>query len=571
MPTDIEVDTPGGKRMRTEEDDTDMEEVSGSSGGGASSGGAPVGVGRGVKGMPFISCYGPLKRLNNHTKHYTKKFYIKIYANNWIIGKLGSGTALTGYQTVIPWHALCMYLSPDEYLEIIRESSHATLDEVGFEMKFKAVRTPFGVNNTETGEANGNLQFELKRWDGLERIVPFEIMDVDETGTQNEYVTNAELIQRLYGIDSFYSLQSAIKPAQLPATMQERSFSWRPVWRFENDHASAPEVGPHQINPNLAISSIPIGEYEHESFNTNMAKMDEGFCFNKVYKPKSNLLCQARSAFGGNRTSDSVVGRTLIKQRPTFVEIAHTSPVVSSPQYSLLMPSVALTLTKTKFFTPDDNLSEPREVQSSTGGTNPWVPSQNQSVKEKMSGYFTAATDGVTNATLANGSTIQDVGYGYAEAMDYYTYAHVENYHTWNAGHDQPLQKLESMLIGAVPKTNRDGSIVNATFEFEVSTYCRVSTKNAHANYYQLAKNIRPGEGALNNDGTSYSGTSDLSSYMRNIDNTKIWGNQWQTSEGIPALKGRWTWDKSYGHCGLMNFMNLPATAPASNVQALNK
>lgn len=115
--------------------------VESSSSGGAGDGGNGNGGSRG--GNHIFNPMRPMKLENKWTKHYTKSFYVKIYANDWIPyqGQTANEHNIIGFMTVIPWQALCMYLSPNEYLDIVRNNAYCKIGQSNFQLEFKAVST----------------------------------------------------------------------------------------------------------------------------------------------------------------------------------------------------------------------------------------------------------------------------------------------------------------------------------------------------------------------------------------------------------------------------------------------
>lgn len=552
------------QRMESNTEEMEVEAQSASTSAGNSSGGG----GQKSKGSPLFPIGRPLKTLNKNIHHYTKKFYFKIYANDWIHK---AGAILIGFQTVIPWHCLCMYLSPDEYLDIIRISSYAKLKETNFELKLKAVRTPFDANSTDKAQANGNLEFEIKRWDGLEQMLPFQVVDVDPDETSHNYFTKAELIQRLYGISDFYTpAASQLTISKLPATMRERGLSWRPKWDFYATINNG--NGPLYTNLLSKISALPIGEFETDSVNTNICKMSEGYCFNKSYKPKNGIIHMSPSAF--NRDTK---GSTRINIKTRMENTTNNSDNIS-PIYQALYPQASappsgavtdVTFTTKKYPEP----FQPAIYNEYFGETGKYniVPATgdrttlfNPALKDLWDLTGSAAQDVVTNITVTKAPTESNpkaaqtskdnLLFGSNQSMNYYTVADIENYSIFTSRNDPPIHHLPSMLIGAIPKTNIDDSIVNATFEFECTTHCCVEMDVAHPTYYQLANNLLADEGAVNWAGEALPANTNMNNYSDN----QIYGSTWMHNETDVALRDPKFWTKSYGYGAKPLFLNYP-------------
>lgn len=535
------------KRPRMEENAASSAgEVSSSTSGEASGGNAGAGA-------PIFAPGKPLKLVNTHTKTFTKKFYFKIYANDWIIDQTAARTNITHFGTIIPYHALCMYLSPQEYMEIVRGSHYAKVDTASLELKFKAIRTPFDANSTDAAEANGNLQFEIQRWDGLEHMLPFQTVDLEGRGTSDvtPRVSYLELITRLYGRSAFANPKANFK---WPATMRERGLSWRPQWRFDAraENITNPKVGMYR-EINQYISSLPVGEYISDSMNTNMAKMSDGYCFNKTYKPTNGLLAIASSAVN---TQYVDYGRTRVNVKTRFQDSINNDKqiVIGDLQYkSLFGQSEEKTLAIPNFdgmrsrqtknvgtiglpqqpalANPGQELAQIRFSNLNGTGTNtaPW--------DENLPRNLVLQPNGVGNG--------DDFGFGYNNEMAYYSVANLENYDFFGPSHDPPVKHMPSMIIGIVPKTNSDDTIVKATAEFECTTSITISCEDTHPTYVQCA---------FSNGWDGYG-----QGYVDDFFNTqRLYGGRWQHNEKEVSLRDNKYWAGDYGLAGKPVFRDYP-------------
>lgn len=536
------------KRQRM--DDSEVTSTSGEAGGsGAGTGGSGSDGGGAAAGAPIFSPGRPLKSINSHTKTFTKKFYFKIYANDWIRTINGTtGVTITHFATIIPYQALCMYISPQEYMEIVRGSHYCKVDSSSLELKFKAIRTPFDANSTDAAEANGNLQFEIQRWDGLEHMLPFQIVDLEGRGdgTVTPRTSYAELITRLYGTHAF-ATQDAAANYKWPATMRERGLSWRPRWSFDAraPNQTTPSAGMYRAI-NKYISSLPVGEYITDSMNTNVAKMSEGYCFNKTYKPSNGIM-----SFNSSAVNTSYVdnGRTRINTKIRFTDtITNTAaPVVGTSQYTSLFgggggaggTDTVLDLNgqtcRTISGTPNNLVQAPNAAATANQVFN---STQNPPVKTFL-----------TPPAANQGATGDDYGFGYNNEMQYYTTANLENYTFFNPSRDPPVKHMPSMMIGIVPKTNSDESIVNATAEFECTTSITVTCEDTHPTYMNCAYG-----GGYDGYPTGYIDTS----FTNNI----LFGGRWQHNEKEVSLRDNKYWTGDYGLAGKPIFREYPGNAP---------
>lgn len=559
-------------------------EASGGGSGHSSGAGGGGGDGAGAKGMPMFP-ERPLKLTNKTSLHFTKKFYFKIYANDWIYTAVTGGADITGFMTVIPWQALCMYISPNEYLDIIRQSNYAKIVQAGLQLKFKAVRTPFDANASDVAEANGNLQFEIARWDGLEQMMPFKVATVplDPAQPAQLYTTYQELINRLYGSEAIYEEEQA-----WPATMRERGIEGRPVWNFRGD--SYPNgSGTMYRNMNRAISSLPIGEYCTDTINSNVSKMGEGYCFNKSYKPKNGVITMAPSAY--NRFNNAG-GRTRINQ-PVRHSDTNTQPTAnSSPQYEALYPtfndagtvisSITTTTAPKVWFDPgvdhvsgnDGNNSlltarNPTDDSGNDDGSRYKLrtrifsdtgPKANQNFawywETETPGHFVisdviATLDATTVNNVAEVEQTDQYGYGYQNDMGYYSIANLENYSMFTSRNQPPLHHMPSMMIGAIPKTTKDpGQIVNATLEFECTTMIQVDVQNVHPTY-------------MNNSYLPFDDVDISAGWADSRFATQdLYGGRWQHNETDVLLYDNKHWNRSYGLAAKPLFETIPAAAP---------
>lgn len=534
--------------------------------GAGTTGGLPGGTGRGNAIFPSGV---PLKGINHHTKTFTKKFYFKIYANDWMrVVRQPAGVDIVHFGTYIPYQALCMYLSPQEYMEIVRGSHFCKVQEARFELRFKAIRTPFDANSTDAAEANGNLQFEIQRWDGLEHMLPFQALDYEGRGqaTVTGRATYLELITRLYGAQAFG--KAGVDPGgfRWPATMRERGLSWRPTWSFPTGgaDATAPANGMYR-NINRFISSLPVGEYITDSMNTNAAKMSEGYCFNKIYRPRNGVLSFASSAVAP-QTLFPAAGKTRINTKMRLrdrVMNQTADPVTGDLQYETLFGNAAGGAQPTD--TVLDLTDTGVKVGNPSAGTT-FIPyattgEQRQNTLPRNISRFFAAAPGedynrdptqktfVTPSATPLNATGDGYGYGYNNQMYYYSTANLENYDFFSPSHDPPVHHMPSMIIGIVPKTNSDESIVNATAEFECTTSITIKCEDTHPTYMQCAY-------ANGQDGYGPGYVDDL------FNDRNFYGGRWQHNEKEVSLRDNKYWIGDYGLAGKPLFRDYPLTDP---------
>lgn len=505
-------------------------------GGAAVASGSGGGGGGAGAGAPLFPPGRPLKGINKHTKTFTKKFYFKIYANDWLVNTVGtspsSQTAITHFATYIPYQALCMYLSPQEYMEIVRGSHYCKVRDAKFELKFKAIRTPFDANSTDAAEANGNLQFEIQRWDGLETMLPFQTLDFE--GRSSAVVTPrtdyTELITRLYGKKAF-SHADAVEDNVWPATMRERGLSWRPTWIFPEGGFQQTSSGPMYRTINQYISSLPVGEYVTDSMNTNMAKTSDGYCFNKVVKPKNGLISFASSAASTTPAGEQGRRHTRINTKIRFqdtVMLQTSNPKVGSAQYESLFGGGDATPLKVVTDTLPGFAHEGSTTGTQVRILSPGTLADNNSRPIdfwRQDGNYGQAVAYDANA----GSSDDSYGFGYNNGpMNYYSVANLENYTMFSSRNDPPIHHMESMCIGIVPKTNSDNSIVKATAEFECTTSITIDCEDTHPTYIQCA----------------YANGSYVDNYFTD---PVLYGGRWQHNELDVCLKDNKYWNGDYG------------------------
>lgn len=574
--------------------------ASGGGGGGNSSSGGGGALGGNHMFPPKM----PLKHMNKYTKTFTKHFYFKIYANDWSVTPDATGTRVQGFMTYIPYQALCMYLAPEEYMKLVRDSNYCKIKEAKCQVEFKAVRTPFMANSTDTAEANGNLQFEIQRFDGLEKMLPFQVNDVPgRNGNPISAKSYAELIQRLYGYTAFGRLPTAAATARLPATMRERGLSWRPSWQFSFGNATQNTgTGSTYRDINKEISSLPIGEYITDRLNTNQCKMGEGYCFNKVIRPKNGIISSASSAFSTARQEPAATTRINMKQRMRDPAPLTANPLPNDPQYAAIYPIVnsnttGLTLSggftagallplatsetpivsKNKYNFGPGSSSDPvyafatNGPEPGPGTTTPMSFSATWDVGGAPVGNF--ATDATTVAgSLTDTTTTDNFGYGYNNDMAWYALADLENYSMFTSRNEIPIHHMPSFMIGAVPKTNMDNSIVNATMEFEVTTAIEIECSDLDPTYINCAYDVlgesiaAPYTAATRNPAQSWI-DSGFAPATGDPNNGRLFGGKWQHNELDVMLRDPKFWNNQYGRAGKPLFELIPnATPNLSNV-----
>lgn len=537
----------------------------GSAGGAASSGSSGGGGGAG-RGAPIFPPGRPLKGINTHQKTFTKKFYFKIYANDW--QRIVSGTSpnrsqnIVHFGTYIPWQALCMYMSPQEYMETVRGSHYCKIKQSAFELKFKAIRTPFDANSTDAAEANGNLQFEIQRWDGLEMMLPFQPLDFEGRGQTDitPRSTYAELITRLYGTEAFSSNFAPVGDNfKWPATMRERGLSWRPVWNFSEGGFDQTGFGSMYRTINEYISALPVGEYVTDSVNTNVAKTSEGYCFNKTYKPKNGIIAFASSAACTKTASGDNTGRTRINTKIRFEDQVMNQPAnpkLGALQYATLFGEEATIVTGTMLDTDNINAlaggtpNSKQECGSAVAADGPYgrVKFNRDLPGNSDVGVWTGPRIPYVKS-IADKSSYDDYGFGYNNDMAYYTTANLENYTVFTSNNDPPIHHMESLIIGVVPKVNADGSIVKATLEFECNTSITVDCQDTHPTYVQCAY-------SLGADGFPR-GYID-----RNFNDQRLYAGKWQHNEMDVALRDNKYWMGDYGLAAKPLFRAYPLSDP---------
>lgn len=531
-----------------------------------------------TRGQPIHRAPRGLKGLDKYKRHFTKKFYMKTYANDWTIQADAQGANIIGFMNVIPYEALCMYISPDEYLCLIRDNHYCKIADTGFEMRLKAVRTPFDANATDMAEANGNLNFEVKRFDGLETLLPFNRVDHDfGASTYNVRKSYAELITRLYGRGGLAHIATGSTfTGQLPATMRERGLSYFPVWRFNNlqnavptnvDNPTTHDNYTPYIPLSSMIASLPVGEFETDSINTGMIRATEGYCFNKEYKPKNGIIMMAPSAWEASDPYNTAAGPRSIfinqpvleKYNPGGGNLGGEIESTWSAQFYSLYPSIVggATVNVVKSSSRATNEANP------DGNTSISCPALNEAIpnpRHTLAQYFATGNPDPPTADVVTSVSLnpQFHGYGYAQHMRYYTIANIENYTCWTSRNQNPLHHMTSMAIGAIPKTNKNETIVNATFEWEITTSCTVECETSHVTYINNALNIYANDGALNFNGAEQPANTIMDGSGLNLEDYGALNfNHNETDVGLAYPK---SWTGSYGIAAKPNFVDIDTT-----------
>lgn len=450
-------------------------------------------------GAPIYPVSRPFKGMNKTTVHFTKTFQFKIYNSDWqLIADDNGGVNLRGFMNTIPWDRLCMYLSPDEYQSVIKDCHYAKLVETGFQMCYLTTRTPFLANATDPAPANGNLDFSLVRWDGLEQMMPFTEWDYTEAGqTPIIRLSSQELIGRLYGI----ALSQLNDANSLGATMQQRGISTYPRWRFQSQAtmtANGPSsaLTPHGSLNNL-VATLPVFEYKTDQISTLAQK---NYCFNKTHKPKNGVLGFAPSIF--TDTYRTPLGFAQINSKvPLSDSGLRTSNAVANndPQFAQAFNNgAAPTVTVLRAD------AKPRGTIQEGGANTPWwlmtsdTPQAAGSAKPaklwirtpagSTNAFFEGAENVVEVSAASNGTVPPTFGYGSLDTMKYYSVARIENYSLHTSRNDPPIHHLPSMMIGAIPKRNLDNTFIEGIHEFEIKTHCTVTLDSCHPLYYNLAQ-----------------------------------------------------------------------------------
>lgn len=592
--------------------------------GGSGGGNDPAVEGRNSR---IFHPHKPMKLMNKGHLTFTKCFKFKIYAQDWeSFGTPNSATDPVGimaYMTVVPWQALCFYLAPNEYLDVVRNNSYAKIKHADFEMEFKTVRTPFDANSVDAAEANGNLQFELQRYDGLEQMMPFAVADVaypfQGANSVSFNQTYQELIERLYGV-SFGA--NGVVGKTWPATMRERGLTWRPVWQFQgppNGGGTAPSVGMYRAVNNF-ISCLPIGEYQTDCLNTNQVKMGEGYVFKQQYSPKNGILTMSSSAYNSNNPFQA--GLTRINQPTRLADnIQQEAPNQCATQYYALYPRGNTTeqqfitnLGQTNIEVVEAVNVEPVDVVSynlfqnqpdvgpqartatydtftNSSGSNQWPCQTLESIPGKEGKFpfgnnwieadatyspapgalkvttntFTSApktqvvetiTPVTSSAIVADTLQNDQFGYGYNNELGYYSTANLENHMSFTSRNQPPIHHMPSMMIGAEPKTNKDNSIVNATFEFVVKTRITIETNHVHPTYNNMSYNV------LNEQGYTIGWQDPAFAALSDPAGT-VYGGKWHHNETDVLLNDENKfWNHSYGLAAKPLFTTLPCNTP---------
>lgn len=548
--------------------------------------------GVGNRGKEIIPMHMPIKARHSTLKTFTKHFYFKIYANDWLVVTQPSGTTVTGWMNYIPYQALAMYLSPGEYMKLVRNTGWAEIKDAKFQLEYKAVRTPFDANNTDAAEANGNLQFEIQRFDGLEKMLPFDTVDVPlSPGEPVQYNSYVELIQRLYGVTGFARYSTGGVP--LPATMRERGLTWRPSWGFNFNVDDNLGYGDMYRDFNKSISSLPIGEFVTERLNTNQVKMGEGYCFNKTYKPKNGLITAATSGRATSTQTPGDYARINGPIRYKGLTADMQAGAQDATQWQAIYPDIEIAVTTAEVSGVGDltqlqsisinNLTASQPATYSQGVaasrpqidplTNPVVfdggpqPTANGAIWEDARTQGWPPIQVIDGASLV-GNGNDRLGYGYNNAMAYYTIADLENYSEYPDYKAPPITRMESFCIGAVPKTTKQNTTVAATLEFECSTEITVECFESDHTYFNCAYSIYDSDGGVGPDGSSaLPGAQYIDSFFRpsatDPQNGFLYGGKWQQQEHTSVLRDPKKWAIGrYGAYAKPLFNDLTAELP---------
>lgn len=353
-------------------------------------------------GMPMFPD-GVFTGPNKTTKIFTKTFYLKIYANGlteYIDSTTGARRVL-GWQTVIPYQALSSYMTAEEYLSIIRDGSYGKIKWAGFQLEFQDIRTPFGTNVATVAEANGNLQFELQEFHGIERFMPFETVETDYSDSPNPITITPfnsfeNWIKKLYGDQPFSQDETPRTKRQWPAEMYQRGLDMRPLWQFSPPADKKLTGTGTMLRPyNAHVTSLPFGKWVSRRVNTNTGKVT-GVYFNKVYKPKNGIISAASSIYDVGSEHLNKDRFTRINQPIRMNDINSRNPVPyndpSKPQYTsdwfpttvqvvtslipILEPTVKITnITYDNVWTSDDG-SYPTDAMVNCATNNDGTSSQ---------------------------------------------------------------------------------------------------------------------------------------------------------------------------------------------------
>lgn len=513
----------------------------------------------------------PYKFKNVSTRMYTKNFYMKLYSEDWIRQTTADGGNIIGFMNVIPYQALCMYLSPNEYQDIQKCSQFAKIEECTFEVKVISLRTPFFANSTDVVEANGNLRFCIQRWDNLEKMLPFRVVDVDESGTVTEQKTYAELINRLYG--SSHS-QTPIIDKKWPAAERERSLSHRPLWKFKKNPVYNDVMrGWIEFPINAYISTLPVGEYK--TAQALVSAHDPEVVFTRNYRPKNGLITMAPSAFSDFR--ENVFSQINLKER--FATTGTNPTKNTDPQFKTFDRSITLSggfsivVTRERIFNTERvrSINFPATIAQGTNYAHMACKVDKNQVPIEVLKFTEVWDDGEPDPmTIVNDvkatdkgavNSVDDVGYNYGTAMAYYTVADIENYAMLTSRNEFPVHHMSSFALGIRPKTNRDDTIVKCTVEVEITTTCKVSLEHCNLTYSNLAY-------VPVADGSDFP-VGFMDKMVKNIDvddeqiYKDIYARRWQHNETDVSLNDNSKyWDKSYGLASKMQFTKLPATTP---------
>nr|WQF02844.1 MAG: structural protein [Bee densovirus 1] len=594
-------------------------------GGGGFSSGASGGGQQEDGGMPLFP-EGRFTGPNRQTKIFTKVFYLKIYANGLLetISEDGQRRVL-GWQTVIPYQALSSYMTAEEYLSCIREGSYGKIKEARFQLEFQDIRTPFGANTTDTAEANGNLQFEIQEFRGLEEMMPFQTVITDFPTTDDTKLKSFDnfgpWIKKLYGDQPFSQDIEPRTKTQWPAEMYQRGLDMRPLWQFSPAGTGFKEPGTGILfrDYNQHVTSLPFGKYVTRRVNTNVSKVN-GVYFNQIYKPKNGLITAAPTVYDLKREQKKVGRYTRINQPqrmsdkksindtpyqdPSQVQYAtdwlsQLVQVVTDVQPTISQINGINSVNNTNIWEADgrarrgmatcsyvDDETErrmfvagvptdtaPPTCSSANLATHyyrgPEVGSDNPGLRDI---YDIAARTVVSSVTQNQYNVVSalnetkgpvnevfndSVGYGYANDIDYYTRATLENYSVWTSRNQPPIHAMPSWMIGIVPKTigpkGGQDDIVNATATFLCKTAIEIELEDAPC----VTTNF-----AFDYDAGRYMDPIIDLARTQNEIGRYLYGGKWRHNERDVFIREPKLWAMDYARAAKMGFVDYPKTQP---------
>lgn len=368
------------------------------------------------KGMPLLGPENHHDYLTNTSRVFTKTFQFYIINQNWQTFQMPDkrATPLQFNTRVIPyfvfmWDLIMWYLSPTEYIDMIRTGRYSKIVASVFQIDYCSHMQTFTTNQADaTTAGNGNLS-HIRVFRDFNQRKAFTVLDITNGKPELEE-GHSKLRNKLYGTQKF--LNTSTGTQDIAAVDGPRQYTHLPAMMTQADQSDL------LLEQN--ITSVNMLKATNEKFDTTQ----HGYSIPITYKPKQSIMAVGPSANTGFQ--------------PEITDDANQGTQFNLVHYDRLMQQNACTARHTSDGYDDEEALVPTDA---SGTDKFWNGYQNDPPSNQA----------ITTAENYEHTTLENYGYKSSNTP-------------WNIKCTNPL------MMGVEPRLFPDGTLVPGVTHFEVKT-----------------------------------------------------------------------------------------------------